>query len=139
MNFIEVLVEKWNALCEAADPVLKKISAVLKKIDHVLVLIWTYIVKLKKVILAAPVVWAAVMLALRNMSKLPQTVGLNLQPDGTFSILLSRELAVLGPVALTALCLLLMFCSKRVLTPWMVSVITLIVPIFIWITNVFPA
>ena len=138
MNFIELCVQKWQELVEKATPVLHKIVFVLKKADEILSLIWTYIWKLRRVFAAVPVAVAAVMLALRNMIVLPAVVGLDLQTDGTFAIQLSREVAVLGPVALTAVCLLLMFCSKRILTPWVVSVISLIVPIFIWAINIFP-
>ena len=138
MNFIEVCVEKWQELCRRAAPVLEKTAEIFRRVDEILMIIWAYISKLRKVFLAVPVAVAAVMLALRNMIYLPDTVGLDLQADGTFAIQMTRQLAVFGPVALTALCLLLMFCSKRVLTPWTVSVISLIVPIFIWVINVFP-
>ena len=74
-----------------------------------------------------------------NMEKLPETVGLNLQLDGAFNVMITRELAVLGPVAITALCLLLMFCSKRILTPWFVSIFSLVLPVFVLVLNIFPA
>ena len=135
---MEAIVRKWHALCDKMGPVLASIGAFFKKVWEILGIIWAYIVKLRKIFVAIPVAVAAVMLALRNMTKLPETVGMGLQLDGSFAIEMSRELAVLGPVALTALCLLLMFCSKRILTPWMVSVITLIVPIVVWVVNVFP-
>ena len=66
-------------------------------------------------------------------------VGLDLQITGDFDLQVVRELAVLGPVALTALCLLLMFVSRRTLTPWLVSVFTLLLPVLILFTNIFPA
>jgi len=47
--------------------------------------------------------------------------------------------AVMGPLALTALCLVMVFCSKRVVYPWLISIFSLVIPIVIWITNVFPA
>ena len=40
------------------------------------------------------------------MQHLPAVVGLDLQVGGDFSIQVVRELAVLGPVAVTAVCLL---------------------------------
>ena len=80
----------------------------------------------------------AVILALRNMISLPVLVGLDLQSTGEFSIQLVREVAVLGPMAITAICLLLMFCSKRTLTPWLVSVFSLALPLLILFTNTFP-
>lgn len=136
---MDMIVEKWHALCDWAGPVLNKIGGFLKKIWGWLLIAWAYIVKLRKIFVAVPIVWGAVVLAIRNEAILPATVGLSLETDGTFAIEMSRELAVLGPVALTALCLLLMFCSKRILTPWVVSAITLLVPLYIWVINVFPA
>ena len=77
-------------------------------------------------------------LAFYNLEKLPKVVGLDLQISGDFDIQVVRELAVLGPVALTALCLLLMFISRRTLTPWLVSIFTLALPLLILLSNVFP-
>ena len=90
-------------------------------------------------ILAAPVAAIAVGLAIVNLIKLPALVGLDLQSNGEFSIEILREVAVLCPLIVTALCLLLMFSSKRTLTPWMVSVFSLILPVLLLITNTFPA
>ena len=139
MVILELISEKWLLLCEKVGPVFGKIGFVLAKIRDVLMLIWTYIVKLRKIFLTIPVAWAAVMLALRNLRELPEMVGLDLQIDGTFAIQMNRELAVLGPVAITAFCLLLMFCSRRVMTPWVVSLVSLMLPLFIWLINVFPS
>ncbi len=136
---MDVIVEKWHALCDWAGPILSRIGGFFKKIGECLMIVWAYISKLRKVFAAVPIVWAAVILAIRNEANLPATVGISLETDGTFAIEMTRELAVLGPVALTALCLLLMFCSKRILTPWMVSAISLLVPLYIWLINVFPA
>ena len=73
------------------------------------------------------------------MQHLPAVVGLDLQVGGDFSIQVVRELAVLGPVAVTAVCLLLMFISRRTLTPWIVSLVSLALPLVILVTNIFPA
>ena len=135
---MDMIVEKWHALCDWAGPILMKIGGFFKKIGQFLMIVWAYISKLRKVFAAVPIVWAAVILAIRNEANLPATVGISLETDGTFAIEMTRELAVLGPVALTALCLLLMFCSKRILTPWVVSAISLLVPLYIWLINVFP-
>jgi predicted membrane protein len=78
------------------------------------------------------------MLAFRNLGKLPELVGLMLQADGTFAVQMGRLPAVLAPLMVTAICLLLMFCSKRVLTPWLASVFSLVIPVVIWIINVYP-
>ena len=45
----------------------------------------------------------------------------------------------MGPLILTCFCLLLMFCSKKILYPWLISVFSLMLPIVLWLTNVFPA
>ena len=95
--------------------------------------------KLRKIILAVPVAWAAIALALRNLAKLPALVGLDLQADGTFGIQMGKLPAVLAPLLVTAVCLLLLFCSKRTLTPWLVSVFSLTLPVIILIINTFPA
>lgn len=139
MSFLSNAAEKWQALNEKMKPTLDKAGSVCKKIGEVTVTAWKYIVKLQKVILAIPVGVGAVWLAMKNLVELPDTVGLDLQSDGTFSVLIAREIAVLGPIAITALCLLLMFCSKRTLTPWLVSVFSLAIPLLILVTNVFPA
>ena len=138
MNFMDVIAEKWKQLCSKLGPALTATGRVIGKAGDYIALFWSYIMKFRKIFLAIAVAWAAVMLGSRNMAKLPATVGLDLQVDGSFSIEVARGIAVLGPVALTAVCIVLMFCSKRVLTPWVVSLITLIVPIFIWVINVFP-
>ena len=82
---------------------------------------------------------AAVILAMNNLRLLPQVVGINLMSDGNFSMVLGRLPAVLAPLVVTAVCLLLMFCSKRTLTPWLVSVFSLALPLIILVINVFPA
>lgn len=139
MNFMEVIAEKWQAMRRKVEPALTAMGSFFAKAGKVLALIWSYIVKFRKVCLAIPVAWASVRLAFQNLERLPETVGLDLQVDGTFAIQMSREWACWLPVILTLVCLLLMLCSKRVLTPWVVSVLTLIVPIFIWVINVFPS
>ena len=136
---MDKIVEKWHALCDWAGPGLGKVGGACKKVWDFLLIVWAYISKLRKLFAAIPIVWGAVILAIRNEAVLPSVVGISLETDGTFAIEMTRELAVLGPVALTALCLLLMFCSKRILTPWVVSAFTLLVPLYIWLINVFPA
>jgi hypothetical protein len=72
------------------------------------------------------------------MTHLPQVVGLRLQTNGAFAIQITRGLAVISPLAVTLVCLLLMFCSRRTLTPWFVSLCSLLIPIVLLITNTFP-
>lgn len=101
--------------------------------------IWRYIKKFHKVILAVPVAVAAIWLALYSGSNLPEYVGINLQQTGEYAQIVTREIAVMGPLAVTAACLLLMFCSRRTLYPWLISVFSLVLPLLLLVTNIFPA
>ena len=139
MNFMDNIAQKWATMREKVSPVMKKIGKFFRKTADILALIWRYIARFKRIIIAIPVAIGAVYMALWNMDRLPAKVGLGLQLDGTFDYMIAREIAVLGPIAVTALCLLLMFCSKRTLTPWLVSLLTLVLPIVIFVINLYPA
>ena len=97
------------------------------------------IYKLRSFFLSIPVIIAAVALAMRNTRILPNSVGINLLPTGDYQWMVARNVAVLGPMAITAVCLLMMFCSRRVVYPWLISIFSLVLPWLIYITNVFPA
>ena len=99
---------------------------------------WNRLQKFKKIILAIPVGTLSIILAMTNLFKLPALVGLGLQADGTYTFQMIREVAVVAPMAVTALCLMLMFASKRTLTPWMVSMLSLLLPVVLLLTNTFP-
>ena len=120
-----------------AQPVLKRIGETCKTVCDKVIVVVKYVMKFKKLFLATPVAAGAVFLALQNMIKLPALVGLFIQSDGEYAVEIVREIAVLGPMAVTAVCLLLMFISKRTLTPWVVSVISLLLPLLILLTNTF--
>ena len=139
MGFFESMTEKWDAMTKKTAPTLEKLGRFFQKTGDGAATVWNFVVKFKQFVLAIPVILGAVILAIRNMGALPQKVGFGLQLDGTFDFMVGRGIAVLGPIAVTALCLLLMFCSKRVLTPWLVSVFSLVLPILIWIINCYPA
>jgi len=139
MKILEQIAQVWNTAWSKIAPVFAVIGKVFTTIGDVLLWIWELIVRLRKIVLAVPVALLALKLASDNMVRLPEMVGLNLQIDGTFSLEITREFAVLGPLAITAICLLLMFCSKRVLTPWVVSLVSLLLPLFLWVINAFPS
>ena len=139
MNFIDCFMVQWQRFLTKSRPVFSKIHQITSKVVNTLISAWKYVLKFKKIFLAVPVGTMAVILALQNLIKLPPIVGLDLQANGDFNIQIIREVAAIGPMAITAVCLLLMFCSKRTLTPWIVSVISLLLPLLILITNTFPA
>ncbi len=116
----------------------EKFRKVIADINALISFIGMVLFRLRKIVLAVPVMYAAVRLALYNRANLPEQVGINLQSTGEFAQTVARDLAVMGPIGLTAACLLLMFCSRKVMYPWAISVFTLVLPILILITNLYP-
>lgn len=98
---------------------------------------WKWVYRLRSVILAIPVAFGAVVLALVNQVKLPAQVGINLQANGEYAQMVGKGVAVLGPLAVTAVCLLMTFCSRKVLYPWLISLFSLALPLVILLTNSF--
>ena len=94
---------------------------------------WIY--KLRSVILAIPVAVAAIVLAVRNQTQLPEQVGINLLSSGEFEMMINRNVAVLVPLVVTVFCLLMMFCSRKVLYPWLISIFSLVLPFILLLTN----
>lgn len=102
-------------------------------------LLITWLYHLRKVFLAIPVVYYALKLAAYNTAHLPETVGFNLQADGSFAMELARSAAVMGPLVLTCGCLVMMFLSRKSLYAWAISVFTLALPVLLLVSNVYPA
>lgn len=106
------------------------------------ILNWAY--KLRSVLLAIPVAITAVILAIRNISALPYKVSFDMpgfSETGELifkTIFVPQAVAVMGPLAITALCLLIMFCSKKVTYPWLISLFSLLLPIVLLLINTFP-
>ena len=116
-----------------------KFKAVVAKINAVINFIGVWLFRLRKFVMAAPVVYYALKLADYNRANLPEQVGLNLQATGEFTQMISREMAVTGPLALTIGCLFLMFCSRKATYAWAVSIFTLALPILLLVSNLYPA
>lgn len=117
----------------------QKINPVCHKIESVFGFVFSWAFRLRKVVMAIPVVYLAIQLAAENMSRLPDIVGLNLQSSGEFALLVSKGYAVYGPLGITAFCLLLMFCSRKTLFPWLISAFSLALPYLIYLTNIYPS
>ena len=116
-----------------------KVSSVFQKIEEVVTVLFRCVFKLRKIIMAVPVIWYALKLAGENAERLPEAVGLNLQTSGEFAVMVTRNYAVYGPLGVTLFCLLLMFCSRKALYPWAISVFTLALPLLILFSNLYPA
>lgn len=132
-------MEKSGTSTQNTKKTAAQAKAVLGKIDTVINKIGMVLFRLRKLVLAAPVVYYALKLASRNMEQLPEQVGLNLQSTGEFATTISRSLAVMGPLGLTAGCLLMMFCSRKALYPWAISVFTLALPVLLLLSNLYPS
>lgn len=117
---------------------LEKTLHVFRVIGRVIGGICKWIFHLRGFFMAIPVALAALYLAVQNMARLPEEVGINLLANGEYQYLISRELAVMVPLLVTAACLVMMWLSRRTIYPWIISIFTLVLPILIWLTNVFP-
>ena len=102
-------------------------------------IIVSWIYRLRKLVLAAPVVYYALKFAGYNAAHLPERVGLNLQSTGEFALYISRYAAVVGPLALTGGCLAMMCLSRKAMYAWAVSLFSLALPLLLLISNVYPA
>lgn len=118
---------------------MEKFKAGSAKVNQVINTIGMWLFRLRKFVMAAPVVYYALKLASYNTEHLPAQVGLNLQANGEFAVTIARSLAVSGPLGLTAGCLLLMFLSKKAMYPWAVSIFTLALPLLLLLSNTYPA
>ena len=115
-----------------------KKSGSFQKVWNVMRMIGNLIYRLRKVIMSIPVVYYAIVFGMYNAKYLPDRVGLVLQSNGEFAQTVSRGLAVMGPLGVTAACLLLMFCSRRTLYPWLISIMSLLLPMLILLLNNYP-
>ena len=123
-------MKKEREITQESATAWQKVSRVIDEICK-----WVY--RLRKVIMAAPVVYYALKLAGENTKRLPKIVGLNLQSTGEFALTVPRAVAVQGPLWVTAAALVLMFISRKAAFPWIVSVITLLLPYLIYFTNMY--
>lgn len=114
----------------------KQLNPKLRAAGHIAYQIGLWTFRLRRIVLSVPVLIAAIWLAMQNMKLLPEQVGINLLSTGEFAQTIARPLAVFGPLGLTAGCLALMFFSRRVTYPWLISIFTLVLPLMLRLTNV---
>ena len=118
---------------------LGKVKNTISKINSVINTVGTWLFRLRKPVMAAPVVYYALKLAAYNSSHLPEQVGIDLQSTGEFAQTIGRELAVMGALCLTLACLLLMFCSRKAMYAWAISIFTLTLPLLLLFSNTYPS
>ena len=139
MNQLEQLKAKISELQEKAAPFLTKAGAIWQKVKEIWVVAWPWIWRLRKVLFAIPVVYFALYFARLNWNMLPEQVGLNLQTTGEYAKYITKEMAVYGPMGITGACLAMMFLSRKTVYPWMICMFSMLLPVLILITNIFPA
>ncbi len=124
--------QKFLAFCLKVKETACKVGNV---IGHGFKIVWGYAYRLRKILLAVPVIAVAVWLATYCRERMPEIVGIGLKNSGDYAFTISRDAAVLGPLAVTFFCLIMMFCSRRTLYPWLISIFSLVLPIFIMAMN----
>lgn len=125
-------LQQWSA---RSRELYQKVQPGLQKTGEILRLIGLWIWRLRKFILAVPVVYLSLTLARLNYNLLPDMVGIDLQTTGAYARLITRQAAIYGPLAVTAGCMLMMFLSRKTLYPWLISLFSLALPLVILLTN----
>ena len=121
----ETMAQQWKTAARNVNSLIDFIGSVL--------------FRLRKIVMAVPVLYYALKIALYNREHLPEQVGINLLSSGEFARMITRDMAVMGPLGLTVACVLLMLCSRKAMYPWAISIFTLALPLLILFTNLYPA
>lgn len=130
LQFVHALKQKINAVT---------IPDGLGKVLGWTAICFQWIFRLRKIFLSIPVLYYAVRLTVYNNEALPQTVGVLLQPDGSFLVELTHSFAVFVPFGITIGCLTMMFLSRKALYAWAISFFSLALPVLLLISNIYPA
>lgn len=139
MDVKERLMTKWNNLKKDTADRVDTSGSLYSRIKSVIGVIVMCLYRLRKVVLAAPVAYYALKIAAYNMQHLPEEVGIGLLSTGEFAQMIGRNMAVTGPLALTAACLVMMFLSRKAMYAWAISVFSLVLPFLLLFSNIYPA
>ena len=139
MKQLQQLTAKLSELRQKTAPYLEKADIGFKKAKKIWILAWPWIWQARKLLLAIPVIWMMLYFARLNWNVLPEQVGLHLQTTGDYAQYISKELAVYGPMGVTGGCLAMMFLSRKTVYPWMICMFSMLLPLLILITNIFPS
>ena len=149
MVWLDQQLEKWNQFIHKPRPGVEKVGHVCHRVLVYAKTLWGYVYKLRGVIASIPVATAAIVLAAINQSRLPDAVEVlmpSINAESAEAVLgflvfqtehIGRGTAVFAPLILTVGCLLLTCCSNRILYPWLISLFTLALPLFLLLTNVY--
>ena len=139
MKQMEQLTAKLQELREKTRPWVQKADKGYRKAKAIGKKAWPWIWAGRKILLSIPVLWLMLYFARLNWNVLPELVGLNLQTTGEYAQYISKELAVYGPMGVTGGCLAMMFLSRKTVYPWMICMFSMLLPLLILITNIFPS
>ena len=128
----------FRTVRDKTAPVLQKIKEIFAFIGMILRKIGRFFFLIRKPLMAIPVVLGALYLAGYIKERLPAQVGLLIQETGAYTYVIDQDVAITGCLAVTAACLLMMFLSRRTIYPWLISIFSLVLPLLILITNIFP-
>ncbi len=126
----------WKTFWSRVKNGWRKVKEAMRPVGNAIKVIASYAVRMRKILLSVPVLIIALVEAERNWQSLPERVGITLVNPGEFAQMVSKGAAVFGPLAVTGACLLLMYCSRRTLYPWLISVFSLTLPLLLYLTNV---
>ena len=138
-NPLQGFWEKVKPVLQKIGKVFVAIGGVFAAIGRVFGKIGKFIYWIRKILLAIPVVVGAIYIVQYVQERLPERVGLLIQESGAYTYVLSRDMAMNGCMVITDICLLLMFFSRRTIYPWLISIFSLVLPVALLITNIFPA
>lgn len=143
------LAQKWNQFVEKLKSLIPEKKTKIRqeipsqeeeqgsKAKRILSTVWKVVFAFRRLVLAVPVIIAALRLAAYNRENLPVLVGINLQSNGEFAQMISRDTAVSVPLMITLGCLSLLLFTRKTIYPWLISIFTLAIPVLLALTNIY--
>lgn len=116
-----------------------KTQEVFRIIGRVFYIIGRILFHMRKIFLTLPVLWLAFKVYNYAKELLPDTVGVWLLENGDYAFSLGVDAALISCLAVTAACLVLMYLSRRTILPWIISIFTLVLPVMLVLTNMYPS
>ena len=126
-----------SAAKEKFKSFLEKLGTVRDGTNTVLGIAGNVLFHLRKLFLAVPVILVGMRVFMYAKENLPNQVGVLLEESGAFRYMLDRDTAMACCLYLTGGCLLMMFLSRKVIYPWIISLFSLVLPIVLVVTNLF--
>ena len=113
----------------------RRMRKTMEPVDKVLATIGKVFYHLRKIFMSIPVVLVGMKVFVYAKEKLPQDVGILLQESGTYKYILDKGTALQVCMMLTGGCLLMMFLSRKIVYPWVISLFSLVLPLFLVFSN----